>query len=138
MDNSSLNIVTGTVTHGAGYGAQLGFPTANLDAGAFERLKEKPVLGIYAGMALLAGDKQEYLAAIVVGQKDHAGVPRVEAHLLDFDGSLYGRELSLTLIRYLRPFKEFGSEAELKTQIRADVARVRGTDNKISRQPRAR
>ena len=130
--------IVGTVISGDGYGRRLGFPTANLDAGAWGRSKKKPKLGIFAGTALLAGDTQEYLAAIVIGPTDQKGVPRVEAHLLDFDGSLYGRELSLTLIRYLRPFKEFGSEAELKKQIRADVTQVRETDNKISRQPRVR
>ncbi len=130
--------ISGRVVRGAGYGQALGFPTANLEQAAYERLMKKPREGIYAGRAELVEENEKYLAAIVIGPKDQNGVPKVEAHLLDYDGSLYGRELALTLTLYLRPFKKFGSEAELKTQIRADVAQAREIGNKISRPPQAR
>ncbi len=87
--------VDGTVVTGDARGDTLGFPTANL------RLDPRllvPAYGIYAGAA------DGHRAAISIGTNPHYGgvERRVEAHLLDFDGDLYGRRLVVQLWRRLR------------------------------------
>jgi riboflavin kinase / FMN adenylyltransferase len=108
----------GIVVHGAGRGRLLGFPTANLDS-----LPDLlvPALGIYAGAVL------GHRAAISVGTNPTYGETerRVEAHLLDFDGDLYGQRLVVELWQRLRDEAAFHSEAELIAAIEDDVARTR-------------
>jgi riboflavin kinase/FMN adenylyltransferase len=87
--------VEGTVVEGDARGGTLGFPTANLD---IEPALLVPAYGIYAGFA--AGHR----AAVSIGTNPHYGghERRVEAHLLDFEGDLYGRRLVIELWRRLR------------------------------------
>ena len=113
--------VEGTVVAGDARGGTLGFPTANL------RLEPDllvPAYGIYAG----AADGQR--AAISIGTNPHYGGAerRVEAHLLDFKGDLYGRRLVLQLWRRLRDEQSFGSEEELVAQIARDVEQTRAAE----------
>jgi riboflavin kinase/FMN adenylyltransferase len=80
-----------------------------------------PKLGIYAGAAL--GRK----AAISIGTNPTYGGTerRAEAHLLDFDGDLYGQRLVVELWERLRDEARFSSESELVEAIGADCARAR-------------
>ncbi len=108
----------GTVVAGDARGGTLGFPTANL------RLDPQllvPAFGIYAGSA------EGTRAAISIGTNPHYGGQerRIEAHLLDFDGDLYGRRLVLELWRRLREERAFESEEELVAQIARDVEETR-------------
>jgi riboflavin kinase/FMN adenylyltransferase len=110
--------VEGTVVAGDARGGTLGFPTANL------RLDPQllvPAYGIYAGAA--GGHR----AAISIGTNPHYGGEerRIEAHLLDFCGDLYGRRLVLELWRRLRDERAFSSEQELVAQIAKDVQATR-------------
>ena len=111
--------VEGTVVTGDRRGAGLGFPTANL---AIPSGLLVPALGIYAGSAL------GHRAAISIGTNPTFGGTerRVEAHLLDYDGDLYGQRLIVELWERLRDEAAFGSEAELVEAIAADVRRTRG------------
>jgi riboflavin kinase/FMN adenylyltransferase len=108
----------GIVVHGAGRGRLLGFPTANLDSPPDLLV---PALGIYAGAVL------GHRAAVSVGTNPTYGGTerRVEAHLLDFDGDLYGQRLVVELWQRLRDEAAFHSEAELVAAIEQDVARTR-------------
>ena len=110
--------VEGTVVPGDRRGVTLGFPTANLAVPADLLV---PANGIYAGEAL------GHRAAISIGTNPHFGgrERRVEAHLLDFDGELYGERLVVSLWERLRDEAVFGSEAELVAAIAADVRRTR-------------
>ena len=113
--------VEGTVVAGDARGGTLGFPTANL------RLEPEllvPAYGIYAGAA------DGHRAAISIGTNPHYGGEerRVEAHLLDFEGDLYGRRLVLQLWRRLRDEQSFASEDELVAQIARDVEETRAAD----------
>ncbi len=126
-------IITGRVVRGAGYGKELGFPTANLDRRGYSHLKKKPRIGIYAGRAFLPNDHTGYQAAIVIGPLDQKGLPKIEAHLLHFKGAIYGKRISLTLGAYLRSFKNFRTVAELKSQIRADLRATRRIGNRTTR-----
>lgn len=110
----------GTVVLGSQRGGTLGYPTANL---AVEPELLVPAYGIYAGAAL------DHRAAISIGVNPHygGGERRIEPHLLDFEGDLYGKRLVVELWRRLRDERSFGSEAELVAQIAQDVEETRAT-----------
>ena len=109
------------VVHGdARGGAELGYPTANIDPSA--RLI-RPALGIYAGYADLANG-QRRAAAISVGKRPQFyenGELLIEAFLLDFSGDLYGQEISLFFLDFLRGEMKFDSVEDLVGQMALDV-----------------
>jgi riboflavin kinase / FMN adenylyltransferase len=80
--------------------------------------------GVYAGVAVLP-DGDWYRAGIVIGPRDKTGLPKLEAHLLGFRGNLYGKKVILHLIKFLRPYRLFSSEARLKQQIRKDLQLIK-------------
>jgi riboflavin kinase/FMN adenylyltransferase len=110
--------IEGTVVLGSQRGGTLGYPTANL---AVPPDLLVPAYGIYAGAAL------GHRAAISIGVNPHYGGDerRVEPHLLDFGGDLYGRRLVVELWERLRDERAFPSEADLVAQIERDVERTR-------------
>jgi riboflavin kinase/FMN adenylyltransferase len=114
----------GTVVLGSQRGGTLGYPTANL---AVEPELLVPAYGIYAGAAL------DHRAAISVGVNPHygGGERRIEPHLLDFKGDLYGKRLVVELWRRLRAERAFASEAELVAQIARDVEETRATPRPV-------
>jgi riboflavin kinase/FMN adenylyltransferase len=117
--------VRGVVEHGDGRGAQLGFPTANV--GVPERTC-LPDDGVYAG-TFVAGDGIEQGAAISLGRRptfyaEH-GLLLLEAHVLDFDGDLYGRHVKVRFHHRLRGQVAFADVDELVGQMRRDVAAAR-------------
>lgn len=109
--------IRGMVTHGAGRGAKIGFPTANLSA--IDTLL--PAFGVYAGRAW--ADDAAYAAAIHVGPSPTFGdtVARVEVHLIDYHETLYGQPLEVDFLARLRDIRPFASPAELVEQLRQDV-----------------
>jgi riboflavin kinase/FMN adenylyltransferase len=113
-------IISGIVVHGDGYGRKIGYPTANLNT------EEIPVglrEGVYAGVAKVTLSNTgclTYRAGIVVGPKID-GKSKVEAHLIGFDGDLYDKEITLEIKKFLREYKNFDTEEELKTQIKKDL-----------------
>jgi riboflavin kinase/FMN adenylyltransferase len=108
----------GTVVLGDQRGGTLGYPTANLSVPPDLLV---PAFGIYAGSAL------GHQAAISIGVNPHygGGERRIEPHLLDFEGDLYGRRLVVELWRRLREERAFTSEDELVAQIARDVEETR-------------
>ena len=118
----------GQAITGESRGRTLGFPTVNL---AVEPGRVLPGDGVYAGWAEVEG--RRYGAAINVGVRptfeagDESDEPRrtVEAHLLDFEGQLYGRTLALTFVERLRPERCFESAKALAEQIARDVKATR-------------
>ena len=118
--------ICGRVVVGDQIGHELGFPTANLEAANLIL----PPDGVYSAVTKLKG--QFYRVALNIGRRPTmaASEPqlRVEAHLLDFSGPLYGEELELQLGVKLRDEKRFKSAAELREQIGRDVAAVRAAD----------
>ena len=110
--------VEGIVVRGDGRGRELGFPTANLDV---PKELLVPPDGVYAGWA---GDRR---AAVSIGTNPHFdGVERrVEAHLLDFDGDLYGKRLVVEIWSQIREQRRFDSLEELVAAIGDDVERTR-------------
>jgi riboflavin kinase / FMN adenylyltransferase len=116
--------VEGIVVRGDGRGRELGFPTANLDVPA-ELLV--PPDGVYAGWT------RDRRAAVSIGTNPHFdGVERrVEAHLLDFDGDLYGERLVVELWTPLREQRSFDSLEGLVAAIGADIERTRDSTRPV-------
>ncbi|HEY5909083.1 MAG TPA: bifunctional riboflavin kinase/FAD synthetase [Verrucomicrobiae bacterium] len=111
--------IAGKVVRGDGLGRQLGFPTANLDVGGLAL----PPHGVYAVHAEAAG--QTHRAVLNIGLRPTLRNPRpelrVEAHLLDFDGDLYDREVEIVFAEKLRDEKQFASLKELREHIAHDI-----------------
>jgi len=112
----------GLVTHGAARGAGLGYPTANLDG--IDTLI--PADGVYAADAFIDGDGPPRRAAVHVGPNVTFGeqVRKVEAHLIDYSGDLYGRSVELDVLARLRGSRRFEGLDDLLAQIGADVAQA--------------
>src|SRR5215213_5463289 len=113
--------IRGMVTHGAGRGAKIGFPTANLSA--IDTLM--PALGVYAGRAMV-GDSH-YPAAINLGPSPTFGDPmiRVEVHLIGLAEPLYGQPLEVDFLSRLRDIRPFDSPAALIEQLKHDIRQVK-------------
>lgn len=113
--------IRGLVTHGAGRGAKIGFPTANL-SGVDTLL---PALGVYAGRAEIGGTT--YPAAINLGPSPTFGdaMTRVEVHLIGFTEPLYGEALEVDFLARLRDIRPFDSPAALIEQLKRDVEQAR-------------
>ena len=111
--------LSGTIIRGDDLGKKLGFPTANLDVEG----RLVPPSGVYAAHAYVNGARHR--AAVNIGIRPTLGSAtpqlRVEAHLLDFNGDLYGKELELTFVEKLRDERKFASVEELRAQIARDV-----------------
>ena len=115
--------LSGTVVPGAGLGAKIGFPTANLEATGLQL----PPDGVYAvrvlwGKNLLSGVCNIGLRPTV----DASAIrPVVEVHLFDLSEDLVGEELSLEFVKFLRPEHKFAGVEELKAQIARDCSEGR-------------
>jgi riboflavin kinase/FMN adenylyltransferase len=114
--------VEGPVVRGAGRGATLGFPTANLHVDPRILL---PSDGVYAGRATVEG--RTHTAAINIGTNPTFGQEplRLEAFLLDFEGDLLGQDMAVEFWVRLRDEIRFESPEALVEAIRQDVARTR-------------
>ncbi len=112
----------GQVINGKGQGSKLGFPTANL---AVDPAQALPADGIYATWAYV--DDQKYQSMTNIGRRPTFGDNErtVETYILDFSGSLYGRQLKIDIVERLRPEQRFDTVEELKKQITEDVVRGR-------------
>ena len=127
-----LASVEGAVMHGDHRGREIGFPTANLSLVPGQQV---PAEGVYAGWALLPPGERRFRAAISIGRNPHFGdvaEARVEAHLLDYDGTeIYGTPIRLEFVERLRAQEVYASLDDLVAQIGRDVEAVRiGTAEK--------
>jgi riboflavin kinase/FMN adenylyltransferase len=114
--------VSGEVVMGDQRGRTIGFPTANL--AVWDELL-LPANGVYATYAWVG--ETRHIAATNVGNRPtvNGRAVTVEAHLLDFDGDLYGQEIRVEFIHHIRPEKKFSGLEALTTQIQADVSEIR-------------
>jgi riboflavin kinase/FMN adenylyltransferase len=116
--------ICGCVVEGDRLGRQLGFPTANLEVTNLAL----PPHGVYAASTKVAGKFFRVALNIGVRPTVAAGPQlRVESHLLDFSGDLYGAELEVEIGAKLRVERKFSSPAELREQIARDVVAVRAS-----------
>jgi riboflavin kinase/FMN adenylyltransferase len=117
--------IEGEVIRGDQRGRELGYPTANMSIDGLHQ----PKLGVYAvEIDVLSGPhKGSYQGAASIGVRPMFGVntPNCETFVFDFKGDLYGEELSIALVEYLRGEEKFDSLDALIAQMDADCARAR-------------
>lgn len=120
--------IRGMVTHGAARGTKIGFPTANLDA--IDTLI--PAKGVYAGRTYVGG--RSHWSAIHIGPNPTFGehVPKVESHLLNFEGSIYGEAIEVDFISRLRDIRQFETPRQLTDQLDLDVQSTRAIARQYS------
>lgn len=114
--------LSGTVIPGRGLGHTIGTPTANIP------LPEGvvcPKHGVYACKAIV--NNKEYLAVTNIGMRPTVGGTHitVEPWLLDFEGDLYGKKLTLLFYKFLRPEEKFPSLEDLRAEIQKNAAQTR-------------
>ena len=116
-------MLTGTVVHGRGIGRTLGFPTANIRLDEARKLLPPP--GVYAVRADF-GAAHEQPAILNIGTNPTIGENpiTIELHIPGLDLDLYGRSLSVHIVRFLRKEQRFESLDELRAQIEEDVKRL--------------
>jgi len=129
--------IEGEVKKGDQIGRTMGFPTVNVDLGRYLH----PKYGVYAvKVEVLNGPHAgTYNGAASMGWQPtfKKNEPLFEAFLMDFEGDLYGAELVVSLIAYLRPEEKFDGLEDLKVAIEADVARATEILNNLRANPGA-
>lgn len=111
-------ILTGEVVHGKGLGRTVGMPTANLHITD----GELPAAGVYAGIVEVEGNR--YKAVTNIGKRpsvDREQQVTVESFVMDFEGDLYGKQMKLELVKYLRPVQKFSGLEGVLEQVKKDI-----------------
>jgi riboflavin kinase / FMN adenylyltransferase len=115
--------ILGTVSEGRQLGRRLGFPTANLRA----HNEQFPPNGVYAAKAWFRAN--EYGGVVNIGVRPtiekEAGERILELHLFDFDEEIYGEDIEVAFLAYLRPEQKFAGVDELRAQIQRDADNAR-------------
>jgi riboflavin kinase/FMN adenylyltransferase len=119
-------VLRGEVVVGDRRGRSIGFPTANVLP---DRALVVPARGVYAGFVRVGKGRHAACTNIGVAPTFARGKSRVEAHLLDFGGDLYGRVVDVSFVRRIRQEKRFSGVEELKEQIARDVEAARRITN---------
>ena len=113
--------VSGVVVAGKKLGRAIGFPTINVDVSGCAL----PADGVYIGEAAFHGQQLPCLINQGYQPTLPSGERRVEAHILDFNGDLYGATVALTYTKFLRGERKFESGEELADQLARDAAAAR-------------
>lgn len=116
--------IHGRVLHGQKLGRQLGAPTANVRMHRFA----SPMRGVYCAWLRVAGSEKRWPAVCNIGVRptvSGAKHPVLEAHILDFDGDLYGRLVSVEFASFVRAEQRFDGLASLQQQILHDIEQAR-------------
>jgi riboflavin kinase/FMN adenylyltransferase len=121
----------GTVVRGEGRGQALGFPTANIDVGTEQVYPGRGVYTVECSYKLSGKEWSDCLPGVAnIGRQPTFASGsgqrpvRLEVHLLDFTGELYGAELRVSFLKRLRPEKRFRDAETLAAQLEEDVART--------------
>jgi len=101
--------INGNVIKGDKKGTELGFPTANIE------VKDGLEKGVFAGFIEYEG--RQYMSAFFVGERK--GV--LEAHLLDYSGDLYGKNLIAKVVKKIRDILPYESDEKMKEIIEKDI-----------------
>ena len=114
--------IEGVIERGDGRGRELGYHTANMRLGDYQR----PAYGIYSVRVRL-DEEREYAGVASLGIRPmfEPPVELLEAYLFDFDGDLYGRTIEVALHDYIRPEMKFDSMDALKARMAKDEAEAR-------------
>ena len=114
---------TGTVVRGKLLGSSIGFPTANVQ---LHNLTQLPRFGVYAVRVHI--DKKTYLGCLNIGINPTVEAnldTKIEIHILEFEETIYDKDISFELIEFIRDEKKFGSIDDLTAQIQLDVDKIK-------------
>lgn len=124
--------IRSTVKPGSARGHKIGFPTANIE---LPEARVHPPIGVYA--ALVHVENETHQAAVNIGIRptfNETEKPVLEAHLLDYHGDLYGKEIKVDIIEHIRSEKKFSGIEELSAQIETDIEQIREALTKFVKQ----
>ena len=115
--------ILGTVTHGDNLGKKIGFPTANLSAHS----EQFPPNGVYAAEARIDGELHRGVINLGIRPTVSGGKSErvLEIHLFDFNRDIYGRDVEVRFLKFLRPEKKFENLGALVQRIHQDVQQAR-------------
>ncbi len=115
--------ILGTVTHGDNLGKKIGFPTANLSAHS----EQFPPNGVYAAEALIQDELHRGVVNLGVRPTVASGKSErvLEIYLFDFNRDIYGKDVEVRFVKFLRPEQKFANIETLAAQIRRDVDQAR-------------
>ncbi len=119
-------VLRGEVVVGDRRGRSIGFPTANVLP---DPAVVVPARGVYTGFVCVGKDVHAACTNVGVAPTFERGEARVEAHLLDFEGDLYGRVVDVSFVYRIRSERRFSGVDELKAQIARDVEEARRRTN---------
>ncbi|MBQ5644324.1 MAG: bifunctional riboflavin kinase/FAD synthetase [Bacteroidaceae bacterium] len=115
--------LSGSVVHGAGIGRVLGFPTANISA--TDKMQLLPADGVYEVDVCVDGERRQGVMNIGVKPTISGKERTLEVYIVDFNGDIYGNEITVEFVRRLRGEQSFENINALRFQIEVDVARVK-------------
>ena len=116
-------ILTGQIVHGKGLGRTVGMPTANLQVSDADVL---PECGVYATRIRIGG--RAYDAVTNIGRRpsvDAESHVTIETHIIDFNEDIYGQEVVLEVLLFLRPIQTFSGLQEVRRQVQKDIEEVK-------------
>jgi len=126
--NTSLGyeyLILGKVISGNRIGRSIGFPTANIEIEDSHKLT--PGIGVYAVVVHFNGN--QFFGMLNIGYRptieEDRKIKNIEVHILDFDGDIYGQEVSLIFKKKIREEQKFEDVAALKNQLEADKINIR-------------
>lgn len=118
--------IEGTVVHGRNVGKIIGFPTANICLSDVRKLI--PMGGVYSVKVNIEGERKAYKGVLNIGVRptfiDLKTVKTIEVHILDFNGDLYGKQMRIEFVKFLRSEEKFETTEQLTQQISEDLKRV--------------
>ena len=117
--------ITGIVVKGRQEGRKIGFPTANITIDHKLNNLNKLKMGIYAGRIKVKNqwhDTATYYGKALTYNFDTVVL---ESHILDFEDDIYGQQVDLEIVQFVRPVIKFGSIEELTNQIKLDCKKCR-------------
>lgn len=123
--------ITAKVEKGNSLGHTIGFPTANIEIPEGVAI---PKPGVYAAVVKLLDSGKKYRAMVNIGKRPtvmRGDYTVIEAHILDWHGDLYGKEITVRFLKRLRDEKKFESIEALRQQLGKDKEEVSGLDLKI-------
>lgn len=121
--------LTSVVVKGKKLGSQLGFPTANIQLAANYVL---PSEGVYYTELIVDGESYKAATSLGVNITLNEKVPKIEAHILNFDRQIYGETVKIRFIHKLRDMVKFNNLDELTSQVKEDIANVEMLENKFN------
>ena len=114
--------ISGKIVHGNALGRKIGYPTANLEIPNNIFI---PKMGVYSSLVKIGNGDKYYKALTFIGVSNINKELRVESHILDFSRTIYGKKLTVMLLKYVRDNVKVNSIEEVKLLLKKDEYKVR-------------